>query len=220
MATVVITGASSGIGLELTQLFLARGDEVFAVCRKNSDELATTKAHVVDGIDLLIENSYASLQQEMIGTHIDILVNNAGIFLNETLDNMPFEQMTQQFEINALAPMKVTQALKQNLHKGSKIVMTTSRMGSIGDNDSGSYYGYRASKAALNAFTKSLSIDVQDQGIAVGLIHPGFVMTKMTGFRGEITPQQSAQGYLQRIDELNISNSGGFWHVNGERLPW
>ena len=220
MSTVVITGASSGIGLELTKLFLQRGDEVYAVCRKGTDELAATKAHIINGIELLKESSYASLQQEMIGTKIDILVNNAGIFLNETLDNMPFEHMTQQFEVNALSPMKVTQALKDNLEKGSKVVMTTSRMGSIGDNDSGSYYGYRASKAALNAFTKSLSIDLEDQGIAVGLIHPGFVITKMTGFRGEIKPQQSAQGYIQRIDELNISNTGGFWHVNGERLPW
>jgi len=220
MSTVVITGASSGIGLELTKLFLQRGDEVYSVCRENTAELAATKAHVISGIELLKESSYASLQQEMIGTSIDILVNNAGIFLNETLDNMPFEQMTQQFEVNALSPMKVTQALKDNLEKGSKVVMTTSRMGSISDNTSGSYYGYRASKAALNAFTASLAIDLEDEGIAVGLIHPGFVITKMTGFRGEITPLESAQGYIQRIDELCLKNSGGFWHVNGEKIPW
>ncbi len=220
MSKVVITGASSGIGLELTKLFLQRGDVVYAVCRTSSLDLSETKARVIAGIDLLDENAYQKLKQILKQTKIDILINNAGVFLNETLDDMPFEQLSTQFEINALAPMKVTQALKSNLKKGSKILMTTSRMGSIGDNDSGAYYGYRASKAALNALATSLAIDIKPEGIAVALIHPGFVKTKMTGFRGEITPLQSAQGYLNRIDELNMDNTGSFWHVNGEQLPW
>ncbi len=220
MTTVVITGASSGIGLELTKLFLQRGDEVFAVCRQVTAELSATNAKVIDKIDLMKDQSYANLQQELIGTKIDILVNNAGVFKNETLEEMPFDQITNQFEINALAPLKVTQALKENLDKGSKILMTTSRMGSIGDNDSGAFYGYRGSKAALNAFTKSLAIDLEPLGIAVGLIHPGYVMTKMTGFRGEISPLESAQKYIQRIDQLKMQNSGSFWHINGQILPW
>ncbi len=220
MSTVVITGSSSGIGLELTRLFLQRGDEVIAVCRKQTDELAATKAHIIDGIDLLQEASYIRLQDLLKGKPIDVLINNAGIFLNETLEEMHFDQISKQFEVNALAPMKVTMALLQNLSAGSKILMTTSRMGSIGDNSGGAYYGYRASKAALNALAVSLSVDLKPQGISVRLVHPGFVKTKMTGFRGEITPLQSAEGYIKLVDSLNIDNSGGFWHVNGEQLPW
>jgi NAD(P)-dependent dehydrogenase (short-subunit alcohol dehydrogenase family) len=220
MSTVAITGASSGIGLEMTKQFLQRGDKVIAICRKNSDDLAATDAKVIEGIDLLNDQSYMVLKQAIGDEVIDILINNAGMFLNETLDDMSFESISTQFEINALAPMKVTQALKANLVKGSKILMTTSRMGSIGDNDSGAYYGYRASKAALNALATSLAIDIKPLGIAVGLVHPGFVITKMTGFRGEITPQQSAEGYIKLVDKLNLKNSGGFWHVNGEELVW
>lgn len=220
MATVLITGASSGIGLELTRLFLQRGDEVVAVCRTGNAELAATDATVIEGIDFLHDKSCATLQAALGVKPIDILINNAGVFLNETIDNMPFEQIQTQFEVNALAPIKVTMALLPNLSNGSKILMTTSRMGSIGDNTSGAYYGYRASKAALNALAVSLSIDLKEQGVSVALIHPGFVKTKMTGFMGDISPLQSAEGYLKQVDRLNINNSGSFWHVNGEELPW
>jgi NAD(P)-dependent dehydrogenase (short-subunit alcohol dehydrogenase family) len=111
-------------------------------------------------------------------------------------------------------------AFLNNLSEGSKILMTTSRMGSIGDNSGGAYYGYRASKAALNALAVSLSVDLKQQGISVRLVHPGFVKTKMTGFRGDITPLQSAEGYIKLADGLNLESSGEFWHVNGEELPW
>ncbi|MBE9550162.1 MAG: SDR family oxidoreductase [Proteobacteria bacterium] len=220
MPTILITGASSGIGLELTRLYQQQGDDVIAVCRNLSTDLAATKARVIDEIDFLDNASYAVLQEKLDGVSIDILINNAGIFLNETIAEMPFDQISTQFEVNALAPMKVTMALLKNLRHGSKILMTTSRMGSIGDNTGGAYYGYRASKAALNALAVSLSVDLKEQGISVGLVHPGFVKTKMTGFRGDITPLESAKGYLEVVDKLNINNSGGFWHVNGEVLPW
>ena len=98
--------------------------------------------------------------------------------------------------------------------------MITSRMGSISDNGSGAYYGYRASKAALNAFSKSLAIDLKPKGVAIALLHPGFVQTRMVGFNGDITPAQAASGLAERIEELTLATSGGFWHSNGEALPW
>lgn len=220
MSTVLITGSSSGIGLELVRLFQQQGSEVIAVCRHSNDDLAATKARVIDGIDFLNDTAYTVLQEKLEGESIDVLINNAGIFLNETIAEMPFNQISTQFEINALAPMKVTMALLKNLKSGSKILMTTSRMGSIGDNTGGAYYGYRASKAALNALAVSLAVDLKDKGISVGLVHPGYVMTKMTGFKGDLTPLQSAQGYISLVDHLNLESSGGFWHVNGEVLPW
>jgi NAD(P)-dependent dehydrogenase (short-subunit alcohol dehydrogenase family) len=93
-------------------------------------------------------------------------------------------------------------------------------MGSIADNTSGAYYGYRASKAALNAFGKSLAQDLQPKGIAVAQLHPGFVQTRMVGFNGDITPEVAAKGLAQRIEELTLENTGAFWHSNGEALPW
>ena len=96
----------------------------------------------------------------------------------------------------------------------------TSRMGSITDNGSGGYIGYRMSKAALNAASVSLAHELKDKKIAVGLFHPGFVQTQMVNFAGDISPETAAERLIKRIDELNLSNTGGFWHSNGETLPW
>jgi NAD(P)-dependent dehydrogenase (short-subunit alcohol dehydrogenase family) len=104
--------------------------------------------------------------------------------------------------------------------QGSKIANITSRMGSIADNDSGGRYGYRASKAALNAFGKSLAVDLKPRGIAVAQLHPGYVKTRMVNFGGLISPEESARGLAERIANLTLENTGSFWHSNGEELPW
>jgi NAD(P)-dependent dehydrogenase (short-subunit alcohol dehydrogenase family) len=114
----------------------------------------------------------------------------------------------------------VTQALLPNLHEGSKVGIITSRMGSIDDNDSGGSYAYRMSKSAVNAAGKSLSIDLKPRGIAVAILHPGWVRTDMTGHGGLIDADESASGLIKRMEELTLDTSGGFWHTNGERLPW
>jgi NAD(P)-dependent dehydrogenase (short-subunit alcohol dehydrogenase family) len=93
-------------------------------------------------------------------------------------------------------------------------------MGSIADNDSGGRYGYRASKAALNAFGKSLAMDLKPRGIAVAQLHPGYVQTRMVNFGGLISPDEAARGLVAIIDGLNLENTGSFWHSNGEELPW
>jgi NAD(P)-dependent dehydrogenase (short-subunit alcohol dehydrogenase family) len=92
-------------------------------------------------------------------------------------------------------------------------------MGSIDDNTSGGSYGYRMSKVALSMAGKSLSIDLQPRQIAVAIIHPGLVSTAMTGHHG-IPAAEAVRGILAQIDRLNLSNSGTFWHANGEELPW
>ena len=223
--TVLITGANRGIGLELSRHYTSQGDQVIAVCRETSDEIENMADLVISGIDLFHDEAMDTVLQVLTMAHsddfkIDILINNAGLFQNETLDSMNYDQIRQQFEINTLAPLKVTHALLPHLKSGSKIANITSRMGSIEDNTSGAYYGYRASKAALNALGKSLAIDLKPKGIAVAQLHPGFVQTRMVGFNGDISPEKAASGLCQRIEELNIENSGGFWHSNGESLPW
>jgi NAD(P)-dependent dehydrogenase (short-subunit alcohol dehydrogenase family) len=125
-----------------------------------------------------------------------------------------------QFEINALAPLQLAAALRPRLARGARIGFLTSRMGSITDNSSGGYYGYRMSKAALNAGARSLAIDLAAQDARVFILHPGFVRTGMTGGRGEITPAQAAAGLIERMDTLTAANSGSFWHANGSPLPW
>ena len=150
---------------------------------------------------------------------IDILINNAGILSRGSLDDLDTAGILRQFETNALGPLRVTRALLSKLRRGAKIAIITSRMGSIADNTSGGYYGYRMSKAAVNIAGVSLAHDLRDREIAIALLHPGMVATEMTGSQG-IPPAQAVQGLIARIDELTLDTSGGFWHANGEPLPW
>lgn len=220
MNNVVITGANRGIGLELVKTYVAKGDRVFALCREKSAELANTGADIVEGIDVADENLEASLRDALKGIEINILINNAGIFLDDALGEIDFQDLVRQFAANAAGPLRVTQALLENMNTGSKVALITSRMGSMSDNTSGGYYGYRMSKAALNAAGVSLARDLNRRGIAVAILHPGFVQTRMVNFNGDIGPEVAAERLAKRIAELNPTNSGTFWHSNGDVLPW
>jgi len=218
--TVVITGANRGIGLELARQWQARGERVIPVCREPSDELRALGADILDGIDVTHDADVHRLADELAGERVDLLYNNAGILIDENLANMDWATMRQQFEVNTLGPLKVTHALLPSMGEGGKIGLMTSRMGSIADNDSGGRYGYRMSKAALNAAGKSLSVDLAPRGIAVAILHPGFVTTEMTEGRGHITPAEAAERLIRRMDQLDLANTGTFWHSDGSVLPW
>lgn len=222
--TIAITGANRGIGLELTRIFTQRGDTVYGICREQGEQLAATGANVIDGIDVTDPGSVRAGVGRLDVDRVNVLINVAGILSRESCDDLgdaaAIERIRRQFEVNALGPLHVTHALSGKLARGSKVALITSRMGSIGDNDSGGSYGYRMSKAALNAAGKSLAIDLAVRDIAVGILHPGFVRTDMTGHQGHVEPAESAAMLAERIDELNAANSGRFLHANGEELPW
>jgi len=220
MKHVVITGANRGIGLELARHYQAEGWRVTGVCRESSTELGRVAAQTIAGIDVTSKEDIDKLVATLLGQTIDLLVNNAGVLLDDTLGDLDFDSLRFQMETNAFAPIRISEALLPNLQAGSKIANITSRMGSIGDNDSGGHYGYRASKAAFNALGRSMAIDLKERGIAVAQLHPGFVKTRMVGFGGLITPEESVAGLAERIEALNLENSGSFWHSNGEELPW
>ncbi|MCB9792799.1 MAG: SDR family oxidoreductase [Alphaproteobacteria bacterium] len=219
MSTALVTGANRGIGLELTRQLLARGAQVIACCRAPSPELEASGARV-EALDVADGDSIAALAQRLEGVALDLLLHNAGILQRVSLDQLDVEACRRQFEVNALGPLRLTAALLPNLSRGSKVAIVTSRMGSMADNGSGGHYGYRMSKAAVNMAGTSLAKDLAPKGIAVGLLHPGWVRTDMTGGSGHVTAEESAAGLLARVDELGLSNSGGFWHAQGERLPW
>lgn len=220
MKHVVITGANRGIGLELACYYQKAGWRVTGVCRQSSSELDEIAAQVITGIDLTSKGFIDLLVTALQGQTIDLLINNAGILHDDTLGELDFDSLRLQMEINAFAPLRISEALLPNMPSGSKIANITSRMGSIADNSSGGRYGYRASKAAFNAFGRSLAIDLKPRGIAVAQLHPGFVKTRMVNFGGLITPQESADGLAARIEKLSLETSGTFWHSNGEELPW
>jgi NAD(P)-dependent dehydrogenase (short-subunit alcohol dehydrogenase family) len=217
---VVITGANRGIGLELARHYAREGNQVIGVCRQSSDELAEVAAEVIDEVDVTTSEGIEKLKAGLAGKTIRLLINNAGLLQDEKLGSIDFNSIRTQMEINAYAPLRVAEALVPQMEQGSKLANITSRMGSIADNDSGGRYGYRASKAALNAFGKSLSVDLKPKGIAVAQLHPGYVQTRMVNFGGFISPEEAARGLAERIANLNLENTGSFWHSNGEELPW
>ena len=214
-----MTGSNRGIGLELCRQLAARGDSVIAVCRSPSAELDGLGLRVEAGIELTDGASIASLVGRLQGIHLAGVILNAGILEADGLDDLDAASVRRQFEVNALAPLLLSRALLDNLGHGSRLALISSRMGSIDDNGSGGYYGYRLSKTALNMAGRSLAIDLRPRGIAVAILHPGMVATRMVGFSG-IPPADAAQGLLARIDGLTLANSGSFWHANGEVLPW
>jgi NAD(P)-dependent dehydrogenase (short-subunit alcohol dehydrogenase family) len=171
-------------------------------------------------LDLGSDDSIAALSQRLAGVQLDLLVHNAGININDDLAHLESEALARQYRVNALGPLLLTSALLGNLSRGSKVVIVSSRMGSLGDNQTGRQYGYRASKAAVNMIGVNLSRDLAPHGIAVGILHPGFVRTDMTRGRGEKSPDEAARGLMARIGELTLASSGSFWHADGRSICW
>jgi len=223
--TIVITGANRGIGFAMTKFFQQRGDSVYALCRQSSPQLEALGVNVIEKVDIATESGVAQAKSALGCSKIDLLVNNAGILRDESLHQFNQDTITEQFTVNALAPLAFTQTLLTNLRAGSKVAFITSRMGSITDNTSGGRYGYRMSKAALNIGAMSLAKDLIAEKIAVGIYHPGYVQTDMVNMlgstsNGDISAEVSAQRLISLMDNLTMQDSGVFKHSNGEILPW
>lgn len=221
MASVLVTGSNRGIGLEYCRQLRDRGFDVIAVCRQPSEELQALGVRIESGLDQADSGTPAALTHRLKGIPLDWVILNAGILESISFDQLDEASILRQFEVNALAPLRLVRALVGQIPNGGKLALMTSRMASIDDNSSGGSYGYRMSKTALNSAGKSLAHDLRPRGIAVAILHPGLVSTRMIGFnpRG-ISPEQAVSGLLARIDALSLATSGTFWHANGEVLPW
>lgn len=220
MSVIVVTGANRGIGLELARQLSVRGDTVIALCRQSSPELEETGAEIIDGIDVGEDSCIDLIRAKLADRDVDILINNAGVLTSEDFLDLDFNRMRRQFEINTLGPLRVTKALDSNFVGGSKIFILSSRVGSLTDNGTGGNYGYRMSKTAVNMVGVNLSHDMKGRGIAVLLLHPGYVKTGMTGGYGNVDAAHSARGLIERIDTLGLAQTGSFWHADGHELPW
>ena len=221
MATWLVTGANKGIGLELVRQAHARGEDVVAACRTSSPGLDAVGCRVVEGIDVSRDDVGSALEGALRGNEtIDVVVCNAAIARWESLDGLDLEAARDQFEVNTLGPLRVTAALLPRLRTGAKIAFVSSKAGSIGDRPSGGNYGYRMSKAALNMAGANLAHDLAPRGIHVAVLHPGFVRTELTQGGGNVDPPEAAAGLIRRIDELDASRSGRFFHADGSEIPW
>jgi len=223
MGTYVVTGAGRGIGLEFCRQLLGRGDQVIAACRSPSQGLADLGVETFAGVDVTDPGSAAEFGRKLRGRSLDVLINNAGVLRRDRLGTLckdSVDDMVLQFRTNSLGPVLITEALLPGLGENAKVGIVTSRMGSVADNTSGGYYGYRMSKAAVNIAGVSLARDLAHRKIAVALLHPGYVRTDMTGHEGFCDVNEAVEGMLARLDALTMEISGGFWHANGETLAW
>ena len=222
--TVLITGANRGLGLEFARQYADAGWTVIGTARQPdaASELNDLDVRVLQ-LDVTDSSSIARMVGALDGQPIDLLINNAGIFPRvNTLDETNFDDVARTLEVNLIGPMRVTRALLPNLRKGQakKIVSITSGLGSIANNDSGRYYGYRESKAALNMFTRSLAVELADGGFTCIVMSPGWVQTDMGGPNAKLTPSQSITGMRSVITKLTPADTGSYWNHDGEQLPW
>jgi NAD(P)-dependent dehydrogenase (short-subunit alcohol dehydrogenase family) len=218
--TVLVVGANRGIGLALCRRLKSLGRSVIATTRQPSPALEALDVRIEAGVEITDDASVAGLAARLEGVVLDELICNAGILHEDDLDSVDMEDVRRQIEVNAIGPLRVAKALRRNIRRGGKLALITSRMGSIGDNGSGGYYGYRMSKAALNAAGMSLARDLRGSGIAVAILHPGAVRTDMTDGTGNVEPDQAAKQLADRLDALSLETTGTFWHANGQVLPW
>jgi NAD(P)-dependent dehydrogenase (short-subunit alcohol dehydrogenase family) len=218
--TVLVVGANRGIGLSLCKRFKSLGREVIAAGRRSSPALDALGVRVETGVDVTDDAGVAALARRLEGAALDELVCNAGILHEDSLGDVDLADVERQIQVNAIGPLRVVKALRGNLRRGGKLALITSRMGSIADNGSGGYYGYRMSKAALNAAGMSLARDLRGAGVAVAILHPGYVRTEMTAGSGTVEPDDAAKQLIDRLDALTPETSGTFWHANGQVLPW
>jgi NAD(P)-dependent dehydrogenase (short-subunit alcohol dehydrogenase family) len=221
MKNVMIVGSNRGIGLALVKEY-AKCSKVTALCRKTSKELsAIDNIKIIEHADVSDTDNLEKIAKNLEGQKFDLLIHVSGIWRDDNLfDDVNWDYFTESFEINSIAPLKTVSAFKSLLNKNSKIGLMSSRMGSVEDNTSGNKYSYRMSKSALNCGGKGLSIDLKSEEISVAVLHPGYVQTDMTSGSGNITPKESAEGIKKVMDNLSLSNTGRFYHTNGEELPW
>jgi NAD(P)-dependent dehydrogenase (short-subunit alcohol dehydrogenase family) len=226
MSTILITGANRGIGLELTRRYAAAGWKVIACCRvpKEAKALKAVKGDVeIRALDVTKPASIARLKAALGRRPIDILLNNAGISgRRPAFGKTDAKDFLSVLHVNSVAPLLVTEALLGNVKRGEmkKIVSISSKMGSIGDGPKGGAYAYRASKAALNMVMANAAGELQDKGIIVAVLHPGWVKTDMGGRSAPLSVAESADGIVQVIAGLTPAETGRFFNYDGKPLPW
>lgn len=231
MKRVLITGSNRGLGLEFTRQYLESGWRVYATCRRPAEAqslhvFTELHSHIsIHRLDITVQEDLSNISQELKDISLDLLINNAGVYFKKRsggVDCIHYDNWRRTFEVNTLGPVRVTEALLENIEESSGLrlaVIISSHMGSIADiNEPGSLY-YRSSKAALNAAVQVITEDLRQRSIGVLLLHPGGVLTRM-GPENGISPRESVDGMRDLIENFSMEKSGKFFRFNGEEMPW
>ena len=221
MPTTLIAGANRGIGLEFARQYADAGWRVIGTAR-DVDEATDLEAAAdrVLPLDIADPRSIHALA-EAVTEPVDLLLSVAGIYGPRQYSDDP-QGFVATLATNAVGPTLLAHALKERVLAGGdkRMVAITSQMGSIADNGSGGSVAYRASKAALNAAWRSLSIDWKPEGLTLAMLHPGWVKTDMGGAGAAITPEESVTAMRATIDGLTPDRTGSFLERDGATIPW
>ncbi|MGE0421522.1 MAG: SDR family oxidoreductase [Reyranellaceae bacterium] len=226
MPTILLTGASRGLGIEFVKHYAAAGWRVHACARDpQAAALNAVKGDVVrHRLDVGDFAATAKLAQSLKGEAIDVLLANAGVAGREAVElgSIDADVWLETFRINALAPLKLAEAFLDHVAASQRkaMVAISSRLGSIGLNREGGRYAYRASKAALNMEWKSLATDTKGRGLTCVVLHPGWVSTDMGGAAAPVTPPVSIAGMTKVIEGLTPADNGSFINYDGARFEW
>ena len=227
MATVMITGANRGIGLELTRQYASEGWRVLACCRNPdaADALGDVQGDVrIQALDVNDDASVSAARAALEGEIIDVLINNAGVIGQRfsRLGNIEYDTWADCLDTNVLGPTRVSEAFADLLMAGDRKVLATvsSKMGSIGLNESSDSIVYRSSKAAVNMVMKCLANDLGPKGGVVLSFHPGWVRTDMGGANADVAPEDSAAGIRNIIAGADAADNGRFFNYDGQELAW
>lgn len=227
MPTVLITGANRGLGLEFARQYAAEGAEVIATCR-NPDAAIDLRALpgriAVERLDVTSDDDARALAGRLAGKPIDIFVCNAGHMPPKvaSLAEVAEADFLTVMLANVMGPIRVTSLFLDQIARSERktIAVVSSRMGSMGENARGGAYLYRASKAALNAVMKSLSVDLAARGITVTMLHPGWAKTAMGGPNADIDLAVSVAGMRRAYETLTPGETGRFLNFTGEAIAW
>ena len=230
MPTVLLTGASRGLGLEFARQYAEAGWRVIATCRKPAEasalralaERSADRMRVV-ALDVADPAATERLAEALRGTPLDILLANAGLLgprdYSPGLDDAVWGEVMR---VNVMAPLRLASLLTESVAASERRLMgfVSSRMGSMASNDSGGLYVYRSSKAALNAVVKNLAIDLAPRGITTVALHPGWVRTDMGGANADLDVATSVAGMVAVLGRMTAADSGRLINYTGEILPW
>lgn len=228
MATVAITGAGRGIGLEITRQHVEAGDRVLALVRNPEGASALAELAAASGGKLTVHQmdvgDTASVNAGAAGSGsdaVDVLYNVAGVAGPEgaELESADWDAWDDTFRIMVQGPLRVLQAFLPRMGAGSKVINISSQL-AASTWPYGGYYAYSGAKAALNRMMRSVAIDLKDKGVIVGLVHPGWVQTEMGGDGADITPTESAAGIRKVAADWTLETSGDFLKWNGEPHAW
>jgi NAD(P)-dependent dehydrogenase (short-subunit alcohol dehydrogenase family) len=247
-ATVLITGANSGLGLEFAKQYAAKGWTVIATHRRSGvpESLAAVAAEFkdvrVERLDVTSAADVKALAAKLAGEPIDLLINNAGVYNDrsackddacigdwstQTFGDLSYELLDTIMAVNVKGPLMVSEALLGNVKASSqkKIVAISSTNGSLTEQLAGSgAIFYRASKAALNRAMQLVAAKEKPEGVTVVMLHPGAVVTErqayLEGFKGMIEMPFSVRNMIETIDKITIDDTGRFLNYDGTTAPW